>query len=114
MAIPAKFSGRCPKCQTFYAAGTMIEKHGWNWQPVDCAGCRRADQRRTLILRVQDTMIREHGIALGVFGIPDGAKETFTRASWLSEVRRAGAATEEEINEMAQHWLGILDRDLSD
>jgi hypothetical protein len=66
------------------------------------------DSTLELERRIRDTMLREHGIAFGCWGIPEGAKPTYSRAEFYGEALRLGACTPEEYVTLYRAWLRRL------
>ena len=64
--------------------------------------------------RVRDDMLRLHNVALGVFGIPEGARPTFSRSGFYREACRLGVITPAELNTIAKANATLWDMDLSD
>lgn len=62
--------------------------------------------------RLRPLLLEEKNLALGCWGIPEGAIPTFSRGSWY---RRAEEyMTEEEKGTLKRYWAGLWIKDLSD
>jgi hypothetical protein len=110
--ITARYSGRCVVCDGYTAPGaTLIELSG-KWAHIECD--RKEKLALELIRELSQRMVQEHGIALGVFGIPPGCKPTFTRREWLRETMKRLLLSDDDVALLDWHWRGIIDRDLSD
>ena len=114
MAIKAKYAGKCRRCDRRYPVGTLIEKIGIDWYPVDCHGCAKQNKRLEILQKLRTELLEKHNVALGCWGIPEGAQYTFTRREWLETAKKHGIGTSEELRELGFYWAGLLDRDLSD
>ena len=114
--MKAKYNGKCRRCRSSFPAGTEIVKDGDDgyWKPVNCPGCIEFDAVLAIEHRVEDTMLLKHRIALGCFGIPDGAQKTFTRRDFFDLAQEHGLLTENEHKRVFQANRLIWDRDLSD
>lgn len=64
--------------------------------------------------RTEARMLAEHGIALGVWGIPKGAQGTFSRRAFYGEALRLGVITQAEHDLIARRNAAIWNSDLSD
>ena len=64
--------------------------------------------------RTEARMLAEHGIALGVWGIPKGAEGTFSRRAFYAEAVRLGVVTTEEHAQLARRLASVWNNDLSD
>jgi hypothetical protein len=74
---------------------------------------RAAGDLEMLERRIRETMLQHH-IALGCWGIPDGARPTFSRAEFYGLARELGACSQEEYERLHRHLHLIWLRDLSD
>lgn len=114
MAIKSKYGGRCKKCGIFYPVGTLIEKYGIDWYPVDCPGCARDKETLEIKIRLEKELLEVANIGFGCWGIPEGAKPTFTRREWIKAAKDHNVGTPEELKRITWYYAGLLDRDLSD
>ena len=69
---------------------------------------------RPLTERIEDSMIKNHNIAYGCWGIPSSARPTFSRGEFYENALRLGECTQEEFNDIYKVLKSIWLRDLSD
>lgn len=82
------------------------------WGLQECYERRQAAQ--DLQRRVESRMLTEHNVALGCFGIPDGATATFSRGEFLAIAERHGAVTPEESLQLRWLWGNLVNHDMTD
>lgn len=63
---------------------------------------------------IEARMLTDHNIALGCWGIPEGATYTFTRRAFYGLARDKGVMTPEEHDSLARALASIWEYDLSD
>jgi len=114
MAVEAKYAGNCKRCHQWFPAGTMIEKSGLWWIPVDCPGCAKIEERREIFWRLEKELLNKANIAMGCWGIPEDAQPTFSNREWLQAAIKHNIGTNEEHNQLRLFWAGSMDSDLSD
>lgn len=111
--ITAKYSGRCHWCRRLHVRkGDTIIGDGRDWGLPECYERQKA--ARVLLQRVESQMLAEHNVALGCFGIPEGATATFSRGEFLSVAEKHGVVTADESRLLCWLWAELLHNDLAD
>jgi hypothetical protein len=134
MAIAAKFSGECPHCGRAFLSGTMIEKRGNKWYPIDCPGCEAFDEGVRVHWDLHRRMMEKYRISYGLYGLtehipasepfeniidainhPDRSiKTTGSPEEFLEACIQHNEATDDEIRIFRRHFAGYMRMDLYD
>jgi len=110
--MKAKFgSGRCNICDRPISAGQDITKRG-TWVHEQCAV--KEDAAIQVFFKAQKALLEKANIAYGVFGIPEGAQPTWTRAEFWRECEKFEVLTAEELALLKWHWRVVWYRALDD
>lgn len=69
---------------------------------------------RPIVERVQKDMLEQYNVSCGCWGVPDGAKWTFTRAEFYGKAYEYRLLNLEEFNRIHSYYGLVWQRDLSD
>lgn len=109
----ARYAGRCDWCRRLHVRkGDTIIGEGRTWGHRECYERRQA--ALTLQRRVESLMLADHNVAMGCFGIPDGATATFSRGEFLAIAEKRSVVTTEESLLLRWLWGTLLHHDLTD
>ncbi len=109
----ARFAGTCKICSRYHIShGDIIVPHFGGWGSIVCK--EKHDGAYVLLQVVEKNMLEKHNIALGVWGIPEGAKPTWTRNQFIGYAEEFKELDSDGIVLLRWLWSGILNYSMDD